>query len=167
RRARRAHRAGVPPARVPPAPRRGHRLALRAARPRLRARRRPRLERDRRAARARAPQDRRRAHRDGARARLPAARAAVTRRPSLARRLLASSLLGLAVLLPAGGVALSFGFRRAVEAAFDERLDAWSHAIVAALAARDADRAGAARLGDPRFDRPLSGWYWEARAGGE
>lgn len=91
----------------------------------------------------------------------------MTRRPSLARRLLASSLLGLALLLPAGGVALSFGFRRAVEAAFDERLDAWSQAIVAALAAPDRERPAAARLGDPRFERPLSGWYWEARAGGE
>lgn len=88
-------------------------------------------------------------------------------RPWLARRLLASSLLGLALLLPAGGVALSWGFRRFAEAAFDERLDAWSQAAVAALAAEREGRGTAARLGDPRFDRPLSGWYWEARAGGE
>lgn len=88
-------------------------------------------------------------------------------RPSLARRLLASSLLGLALLLPVGGIALSWGFRRSAEAAFDERLDAWSQAVVAALAARREGRDAAARLGDPRFERPLSGWYWEARAGGE
>lgn len=88
-------------------------------------------------------------------------------RPSLARRLLASSLLGLALLLPAGGIALSWGFRRSVEAAFDERLDAWSQAVVAALAADRAGRIAAERPGDPRFERPLSGWYWEARADGE
>lgn len=84
--------------------------------------------------------------------------------PSLARRLLASSLLGLALLLPAGGAALSWGFRRAAEAAFDERLDAWSQAVVAGLAA---EGRGRVPPGDPRFDRPLSGWYWEARRDGE
>jgi signal transduction histidine kinase len=88
------------------------------------------------------------------------------RRASLARRLLASSLLGLALLLPLGGAALSWGFRRSAEAAFDARLDAWWQAVVAALAADREGRVGAERLGDPRFARPLSGWYWEARAGG-
>lgn len=88
------------------------------------------------------------------------------KRPSLAGRLLASSLLGLALLLPLGGIALSWGFRRAVEAAFDERLDAWSQAVVAALAVEGESGAAPALLADPRFERPLSGWYWEARAGG-
>jgi signal transduction histidine kinase len=88
------------------------------------------------------------------------------RRPALAGRLLASSLLGLAILLPAGGAALSWGFRRSAEAAFDERLDAWSQAVVAALAAGPDGTPSAERPGDPRFERPLSGWYWEARAGG-
>jgi len=88
------------------------------------------------------------------------------RRPSLAGRLLASSLLGLALLLPLGGVALSWAFRRSVESSFDERLDAWSQAVVAALAAGRERRAGTERPGDPRFERPLSGWYWEARTGG-
>src|SRR5690606_23643879 len=109
------HRPGVPAGRLPDAPRREDRLALRAARPRLRARPRPGLERHRRADRPGAPQDRRRAHRDRARARVPTPGAPVKRR-SLARRLLVSSLLGLALLLPAGGVALSWAFRRSAEA---------------------------------------------------
>jgi signal transduction histidine kinase len=88
------------------------------------------------------------------------------KRPSLARRLLLSSLLGLALLLPLGGLALSWGFRHSAEAAFDARLDAWSQAVVAALAAGGAGRIGIERPGDPRFERPLSGWYWEARADG-
>jgi signal transduction histidine kinase len=78
-----------------------------------------------------------------------------------------SSLLGLALLLPVGGVALSWGFRRSAEAGFDERLDAWSQAVVAGLAADRAGGVARERPGDPRFERPLSGWYWEARAGGE
>ncbi|HEY8492449.1 MAG TPA: sensor histidine kinase, partial [Myxococcota bacterium] len=86
-------------------------------------------------------------------------------RPSLAGRLLRSSLLGLALLLPLGGLALSWGFRRSAEAAFDERLDAWAQAVVAALAVDRDGRLVAERPGDPRFERPLSGWYWEARAG--
>ena len=53
------------------------------------------------------------------------------KRPSLARRLLLSSLLGLALLLPLGGLALSWGFRHSAEAAFDARLDAWSQAVAA------------------------------------
>lgn len=89
------------------------------------------------------------------------------KRPSLARQLLTWSLLGLALLLPIGGIALSWGFRRSAEAAFDERLDAWSQAVVAGLAADGEGGIAAERPSDPRFDRPLSGWYWEARAGGE
>jgi signal transduction histidine kinase len=89
------------------------------------------------------------------------------KRPSLAGRLLTSSLLGLALLLPLGGITLSWGFRRAVEAAFDERLDAWSQAVVAALAVDPESGERAGTVGDPRFERPLSGWYWEARANGK
>lgn len=90
----------------------------------------------------------------------------MSRRPSLARRLLASSLIGLVVLLAIGGAALSFGFRRSAEDAFDERLDAWSQGIVAALVAHADGRVEVARpAGDPRFERPLSGWYWTVSEG--
>lgn len=88
------------------------------------------------------------------------------KRRSLARRLLVSSLLGLALLLPAGGVALSWAFRRSAEAAFDERLAAWSQAVLAALGPDGAGGVGLERPDDPRFERPLSGWYWEVRIEG-
>lgn len=88
-------------------------------------------------------------------------------RPSLARRLVASSLVGLALLLALGGAALSWSFRRSAESAFDERLGAWSQTIVAALVtAPDGSIEVVRPAGDPRFERPLSGWYWEVTQGG-
>ena len=90
-------------------------------------------------------------------------------RPSLARRLLSSSLAGLLVLLLAGGGALSYAFRRSAEAAFDVRLEAWHRALVASLQIDEAGRLVAeGRLGDPRFEQVFSGWYWQvAEAGGQ
>jgi len=86
-------------------------------------------------------------------------------RPSLARRLLASSLAGLLVLLLAGGAALSYAFRRSAEAAFDVRLEAWHRALVASLQIDDAGRLVAeTSLGDPRFEQVFSGWYWQVAA---
>jgi signal transduction histidine kinase len=90
-------------------------------------------------------------------------------RSSLARRLLVSSLAGLAVLLLAGGIALSWAFRRSAEAAFDVRLEALHRALVATLQIDDSGRLIAeSSLGDPRFEQVFSGWYWQvADARGE
>ena len=74
-------------------------------------------------------------------------------RSSLARRLLASSLLWIALLLLAGGAGLSYAFRRSAESAFDVRLEAWLHALVAALPSHVEGAAAAPpSLGDPRFE---------------
>jgi signal transduction histidine kinase len=90
-------------------------------------------------------------------------------RPSLARRLIALSLLGVVVLLLAGAAALSYAFRRSAEAAFDVRLEAWHRALVATLQVDEAGRLVAeSGLGDPRFEQVFSGWYWQvADARGE
>lgn len=83
-------------------------------------------------------------------------------RYSLARRLLLSSLVGLLLLLVAGGAALSYAFRRSVESAFDERLQAWHRSLVASLQIDAAGRVVVeAALGDPRFEQVFSGWYWQ------
>ena len=84
------------------------------------------------------------------------------KRPSLARRLLLTSLAGLLLLLVTGGTALSYAFRRSAESAFDARLEVWHQAVIASLQI-DADGALAseAPLGDPRFDQVFSGWYWQ------
>jgi signal transduction histidine kinase len=84
------------------------------------------------------------------------------RRPSLAHRLLASSLVGLAVLLLAGGAALSYAFRRSAETVFDANLDALQQALVASLHVDASGRlAFESALGDPRFEQVFSGWYWQ------
>jgi signal transduction histidine kinase len=86
-------------------------------------------------------------------------------RPSLARRLLVSTVVGLAVLLLAGGGALSFAFRRSAEAAFDTHLDAWLRGLVAGLRADASGRpAVESAPADARFEQLFSGWYWQVMA---
>jgi signal transduction histidine kinase len=83
-------------------------------------------------------------------------------RPSLARRLLLTSLAGLAILVLGGSAALSYGFRRSAESAFDVHLQAWHQALVASLRIDDSGRVAVeAPLADPRFEQALSGWYWQ------
>ncbi len=90
-------------------------------------------------------------------------------RPALSTRLiLVGALLSLIILL-AAGVILSTLQRQVAERSFDERLGVYVKEIVADLAAPpDTDRAQLGNLGEPRFDLPLSGWYWQAlRVDGE
>lgn len=90
-------------------------------------------------------------------------------RPSLSRRLiLVGALLSLVILLIAG-VTLYTLQRQVAERSFDERLGVYVKEIVADLAApADNDRAQLGNLGEPRFDLPLSGWYWQVlRVDGE
>src|SRR5687767_12558473 len=83
-------------------------------------------------------------------------------RPSLARRLLLTSLVGLVILVLGGSAALSYGFRRSAEAAFDVHLQAWHQALVASLRIDGSGRVAVeAPLADPRFEHALSGWYWQ------
>jgi signal transduction histidine kinase len=89
------------------------------------------------------------------------------RRNSLVVRLVASTLLWLVLALGAGGVALSWAMRRAVETTFDARLESLLLALVAASEIREDGRLVLARpVGEPRFDRPFSGWYWQVEDSG-
>ena len=92
----------------------------------------------------------------------PDSTAARPRPRSIAKRLFFSAaLLSFAILLVAGLV-LSTIFRRTAEANFDERLDVYLHALVADLATAGEDtRTGPGQLGEPQFELPLSGWYWQ------
>jgi signal transduction histidine kinase len=88
-------------------------------------------------------------------------------RNSLTARLVAGTLLLVVVALGAGGLALSWTVRRSVEAAFDARLESLLLALVAATAVEpDGTVTLAKPLGDPRFERALSGWYWQVDDGG-
>lgn len=81
---------------------------------------------------------------------------------SIATRLLVSSAAWSLVILLIAGVVLSAYHRRATERAFDERLHVYLKSLVAAVASPDdSERSDPYSLGEPRFDLPLSGWYWQ------
>jgi signal transduction histidine kinase len=81
---------------------------------------------------------------------------------SIAKRLFFSAaLLSFAILLVAGLV-LSTIYRRTAEANFDERLGVYLHELVADLATSGEDsHVAPGQLGEPQFELPLSGWYWQ------
>jgi signal transduction histidine kinase len=83
-------------------------------------------------------------------------------RQSLAARLFLSALVWCALVLLIAGLILSAIYRRSAERSFDERLQVYLTDIVADLAAPGAfDRKDLAASSEPRFELPLSGWYWQ------
>lgn len=81
---------------------------------------------------------------------------------SLATRLFLSATAWVVVVLLITGVVLSSVYRSASERAFDRRLNLYLRTLIAEVATPDepADRQFQS-LGEPLFDLPLSGWYWE------
>src|SRR5437867_1399523 len=81
---------------------------------------------------------------------------------SLALRLFLSATAWTVLILFATGVMLSSFYRHAVERAFDRRLGVYLNALVADVASPE---EGAEKfpqsLGEPLFELPLSGWYWQ------
>jgi signal transduction histidine kinase len=81
---------------------------------------------------------------------------------SIAARLVLSAVLLSAVILLIAGIVLSTIYRRTTEFAFDERLNVYLKALVADVASfGETDRSEPGNLGEPRFELPLSGWYWQ------
>src|ERR1700730_1998122 len=84
------------------------------------------------------------------------------RASSLALRLFLSATAVTVVILFATGVILSSIYRDAVERSFDRRLGVYLQTLVADVAAPEqAGERGGPALGEPLFDLPLSGWYWQ------
>ena len=81
---------------------------------------------------------------------------------SLATRLFLSATAWVVVILIITGVILSSVYRNATERAFDRRLNLYLRTLIAEVATQDepADRQFQS-LGEPLFDLPLSGWYWQ------
>jgi signal transduction histidine kinase len=84
------------------------------------------------------------------------------RQSSLATRLFLSATAWLLVILAITGIVLSSVYRDATERAFDRRLNLYLRTLVAEVATPDepADRQFQ-QLGEPLFELPLSGWYWQ------
>ena len=81
---------------------------------------------------------------------------------SLALRLFIWATAWTVVILIIAGVALSTLYRHAVERAFDRRLDVYLRTLVADVASPEegADKYPQS-IGEPLFELPLSGWYWQ------
>jgi signal transduction histidine kinase len=81
---------------------------------------------------------------------------------SLALRLFLSATTWTVVILLVTGVVLSSIYRTAVERAFDRRLGVYLRSLVADVATPE-ENAGKfpQSIGEPLFDLPLSGWYWQ------
>ncbi|MEJ2378109.1 MAG: HAMP domain-containing sensor histidine kinase [Pseudolabrys sp.] len=81
---------------------------------------------------------------------------------SLALRLFLSATAWAVAILLITGIILSTLYRHAVERSFDRRLGVYLRTIVADLASpEDADGRFPQSLGEPLFELPLSGWYWQ------
>jgi signal transduction histidine kinase len=82
---------------------------------------------------------------------------------SLALRLFFSATTWTVIILVVTGVVLSSIYRAAVERAFDRRLGVYLRTLVAEVATPE-ENAGKfpQSVGEPLFDLPLSGWYWQA-----
>ena len=83
-------------------------------------------------------------------------------RNSLALRLVAGAAVWCALWLSAGGYALSALFGSTVERNFDARLGVLLEGVVAGSElSADGKLELRLQVGEPRFQQPLSGWYWQ------
>lgn len=81
---------------------------------------------------------------------------------TLAGRLFLSAILLSFLVLIIAGTILSAINRRSVEQSFDERLKLYLKVLVADVAAMtDGSNNEPGNLGEPQFQIPLSGWYWQ------
>jgi signal transduction histidine kinase len=87
------------------------------------------------------------------------------RASSLATRLFLSATAWVVVILAITGIVLSSVYRQASERAFDRRLNLYLRTLIAEVATPD---TAFQSIGEPVFDLPLSGWYWQVvRADGD
>jgi signal transduction histidine kinase len=84
------------------------------------------------------------------------------RRRSIAVRLAASAVFASSLLLLIAGAILTTLYREGTERAFDSRLLVYANDLATDLVTPgDPEQRSFGTLGDPRFDLPLSGWYWQ------
>ena len=81
---------------------------------------------------------------------------------SLALRLFLAATAWTVAILLVTGIALSSVYRQSVERAFDRRLGVYLKTLIAEVASPDesTEKFGQS-LGEPLFELPLSGWYWQ------
>jgi signal transduction histidine kinase len=80
---------------------------------------------------------------------------------SLALRLFVSATAVTVIILLVTGVVLSSLYREGAERSFDRRLGVYLKTLVADVAAPEDSEKFTQSLGEPLFELPLSGWYWQ------
>lgn len=83
---------------------------------------------------------------------------------SLSTRLFLTAGVWSAIALVVAGFILTTLYQNSVEKAFDERLGVYLKTLVGAVVAEadpSAKMEEPGNLGEPRFELPLSGWYWQ------
>ena len=83
------------------------------------------------------------------------------RRRSIAVRLAVSSFLSSTAILVIAAFILTTLYRENTERAFDSRLLVFANNLATDLVSPSDPESRSFSLGDPRFDLPLSGWYWQ------
>ena len=85
---------------------------------------------------------------------------------SLALRLVLAAALWIGAALLIGGLVLSAIFKDYAERTFDGRLTVLLDSLIAVTELDEQGRPKLTRgIGEPRFDMPYSGWYWEIAVG--
>ncbi|WP_425515507.1 ATP-binding protein [Microvirga antarctica] len=80
---------------------------------------------------------------------------------SIAVRLAVSALFWSFAILLIAGLILSALYRENTERAFDQRLLVYANTLASNLVAPGEPDRDLGPVGDPRFELPLSGWYWQ------
>ncbi|HEY8382729.1 MAG TPA: sensor histidine kinase [Microvirga sp.] len=80
---------------------------------------------------------------------------------SIAVRLAVSAVFWSFAILLIAGLTLSALYREATERAFDQRLLVYASNLASDLVAPGDPDRDLGPIGDPRFELPLSGWYWQ------
>jgi len=80
---------------------------------------------------------------------------------SIAVRLAASAMFWSFAILLIAGLILSTLYRETTERAFDQRLLVYANNLASDLVALSDPERDLGPIGDPRFELPLSGWYWQ------
>jgi signal transduction histidine kinase len=83
------------------------------------------------------------------------------RASSLARRLFLTAVAVTLIVLAVAGIALSSLYRTAVERSFDRQLNIYLKAIVVDVATAPPGTIPDPATGEPLFETPKSGWYWQ------
>ncbi len=81
---------------------------------------------------------------------------------SIAARLFLTAAAMSSVVLIVASILLTAYYRNEAEEVFERRLDVYLRAIVADVSESGQEgRTGPGQLGDPQFELPGSGWYWQ------